>query len=78
MGKIAVAVIVSSWVVAVSILVNRIVTEPYMDEIFHIPQAQQYCKGNFRSWDPMITTPPGLWCNSTSIPKSCRIDMGEA
>lgn len=61
MGKIAVAVIVSSWVVAVSILVNRIVTEPYMDEIFHIPQAQQYCKGNFRSWDPMITTPPGMY-----------------
>lgn len=32
-----------------------------MDEIFHIPQAQEYCKGNFRSWDPMITTPPGLY-----------------
>jgi len=23
------------------------------DEIFHVPQAQQYCNGNFRSWDPM-------------------------
>lgn len=22
---------------------------------------KQYCKGKFRSWDPMITTPPGLW-----------------
>ncbi|KAL0648892.1 hypothetical protein Bca4012_047183 [Brassica carinata] len=32
-----------------------------MDEIFHVPQAQQYCNGNFRSWDPMITTPPGLY-----------------
>lgn len=31
------------------------------DEIFHIPQAKQYCKGNFGSWDPMITTPPGLY-----------------
>ncbi|KAJ8537799.1 hypothetical protein K7X08_014339 [Anisodus acutangulus] len=61
MGKIGVAVIVSSWVIAISILVNRIVPQPYMDEIFHIPQAQQYCKGNFRSWDPMITTPPGLY-----------------
>ena len=30
------------------------------DEIFHIPQAQEYCRANFRSWDPMITTPPGL------------------
>ncbi|KAJ6331673.1 hypothetical protein OIU76_010125 [Salix suchowensis] len=61
MGRIAVALIVSSWVIPMSILVNRIVPEPYMDEIFHIPQAQQYCKGNFASWDPMITTPPGLY-----------------
>ncbi|KAG2690543.1 hypothetical protein I3760_09G191800 [Carya illinoinensis] len=61
MGRIAVAVIVSLWVIPISILVNHIVPEPYMDEIFHIPQAQQYCKGNFRSWDPMITTPPGLY-----------------
>ncbi|CAH8269793.1 unnamed protein product [Arabidopsis lyrata] len=44
-----------------SIIVNHIVPEPYMDEIFHVPQAQQYCNGNFRSWDPMITTPPGLY-----------------
>lgn len=61
MGRIAVAMIVSLWVIPVSIVVNRIVPEPYMDEIFHVPQAQQYCKGNFRSWDPMITTPPGLY-----------------
>lgn len=64
MGRIAVAVIVSSWVIPISILVNRIVPDPYMDEIFHVPQAQQYCKGNFTSWDPMITTPPGLYCIS--------------
>lgn len=23
------------------------VPQPYMDEIFHVPQAQQYCKGNY-------------------------------
>ncbi|XP_071702212.1 dol-P-Glc:Glc(2)Man(9)GlcNAc(2)-PP-Dol alpha-1,2-glucosyltransferase-like [Rutidosis leptorrhynchoides] len=61
MGRIAVALIVSSWIMPISILVNHIVPEPYMDEIFHVPQAQQYCLGNFRSWDPMITTPPGLY-----------------
>lgn len=61
MGRLAVAVIVSSWVIPISILVNRIIPDPYMDEIFHVPQAQQYCKGNFSSWDPMITTPPGLY-----------------
>lgn len=61
MGKVAVAAIVSLWVIPISILLNHVVPHPYMDEIFHIPQAQQYCKGNFRSWDPMITTPPGLY-----------------
>ncbi|KAL3536397.1 hypothetical protein ACH5RR_004858 [Cinchona calisaya] len=61
MGRIAVALIISSWMIPISILVNRIVPQPYMDEIFHVPQAQQYCKANFTSWDPMITTPPGLY-----------------
>ncbi|ORZ02452.1 alpha-2-glucosyltransferase Alg10 [Syncephalastrum racemosum] len=37
---------------------------PYMDEIFHIPQAQQYCQNRFDIWDPMITTPPGLYLAS--------------
>jgi hypothetical protein len=36
-----------------------ILTE-YEDEYFHIPQAQKYCKGDY-SWDPKITTPPGLY-----------------
>lgn len=61
MGRKTVALVVSLWVIPVSILVNRIVPHPYMDEIFHVPQAQQYCKANFTSWDPMITTPPGLY-----------------
>lgn len=30
------------------------------DEIFHIPQAQAYCKHEYRTWDPKLTTPPGL------------------
>jgi alpha-1,2-glucosyltransferase len=42
-------------------LVNRIVPEPYMDEIFHVPQTQQWCAGNWSSWDPKITTLPGLY-----------------
>ncbi|KAE8689775.1 Actin 3 [Hibiscus syriacus] len=61
MGRKVTAAIVSLWVIPVSILVNRIVPDPYMDEIFHIPQAQKYCNGDFMSWDPMITTPPGLY-----------------
>eukprot|EP00193_Tetraselmis_chui_P013613 CAMPEP_0177791162 /NCGR_PEP_ID=MMETSP0491_2-20121128/23776_1 /TAXON_ID=63592 /ORGANISM="Tetraselmis chuii, Strain PLY429" /LENGTH=491 /DNA_ID=CAMNT_0019313355 /DNA_START=42 /DNA_END=1518 /DNA_ORIENTATION=+ len=41
--------------------VSTEVPEPYMDEVFHIPQAQRYCRGDFRSWDPKLTTPPGLY-----------------
>lgn len=67
MGRLAVAAIVSLWVVPISILVNRILPDPYMDEIFHVPQAQKYCSGNFRSWDPMITTPPGLYVRKSIL-----------
>ncbi|KAF7306547.1 hypothetical protein MIND_00446000 [Mycena indigotica] len=31
------------------------------DEPFHIPQAQAYCRGEFDTWDPKLTTPPGLY-----------------
>ncbi|EGO27531.1 glycosyltransferase family 59 protein [Serpula lacrymans var. lacrymans S7.9] len=40
---------------------NMVVTEPYMDEPFHVPQALAYCRGEWTSWDPKITTPPGLY-----------------
>ncbi|KAF9158039.1 hypothetical protein DFQ26_008036 [Actinomortierella ambigua] len=43
---------------------NTIVPNPYMDEIFHIPQAQRYCKGDYWTWDPKLTTPPGLYAIS--------------
>lgn len=50
-------------VVAILVLkqLNTIVDEPYMDEPFHVPQAQAYCRGHFLTWDPKITTPPGLY-----------------
>ncbi|ETS83109.1 hypothetical protein PFICI_04985 [Pestalotiopsis fici W106-1] len=41
--------------------VNLFVPKPYMDEIFHIPQAQVYCEGRHTQWDDKITTPPGLY-----------------
>ncbi|KAK4184607.1 glycosyltransferase [Podospora australis] len=45
------------WLLHVSWFVPR----PYLDEFFHIPQAQQYCAGNLSHWDDKITTPPGLY-----------------
>ncbi|EPQ66837.1 Bgt-1168 [Blumeria graminis f. sp. tritici] len=40
--------------------VNKFVPKPYLDEVFHIRQAQAYCHGNYTVWDPKITTPPAL------------------
>ena len=34
---------------------------PSQDEVFHIPQTQRYCDEDFDTWDPAITTPPGLY-----------------
>ncbi|OAA69534.1 Glycosyltransferase, ALG10 [Cordyceps fumosorosea ARSEF 2679] len=48
-------------------LVSMAVPEPYLDEIFHIPQAQKYCDGRFFDWDDKITTPPGLYFFSVAI-----------
>ncbi|KAM9845973.1 dol-P-Glc:Glc(2)Man(9)GlcNAc(2)-PP-Dol alpha-1,2-glucosyltransferase [Aulostomus maculatus] len=49
--------------------VTREQREPYMDEIFHVPQAQKYCHGRFSEWDPMITTLPGLYLISVGVIK---------
>ncbi|KAM9071372.1 dol-P-Glc:Glc(2)Man(9)GlcNAc(2)-PP-Dol alpha-1,2-glucosyltransferase isoform 2-T2 [Megaptera novaeangliae] len=50
---------------------SRALREPYMDEIFHLPQAQRYCEGHFSlsQWDPMITTLPGLYLLSVGVVK---------
>ncbi|KAG4432984.1 hypothetical protein IFR05_011528 [Cadophora sp. M221] len=49
--------------------VTKIVREPYLDEVFHIPQAQAYCNGRYEVWDPKLTTPPGLYIFSTLYAK---------
>ncbi|KAI9572687.1 glycosyltransferase family 59 protein [Boletus coccyginus] len=46
---------------------NDEVVEPYMDEPFHVPQAQAYCRGEWSAWDPKITTPPGLYILSVLL-----------
>lgn len=53
----------SFWVQAV----NSTVPEPYLDEVFHVPQAQAYWAGNWTQWDPKITTPPGLYLFSNAF-----------
>ncbi|XP_067860900.1 dol-P-Glc:Glc(2)Man(9)GlcNAc(2)-PP-Dol alpha-1,2-glucosyltransferase [Heptranchias perlo] len=65
------AVVSSSFLVSSVIfsMISRGQRIPYMDEIFHVPQAQKYCDGKFSEWDPMITTLPGLYLVSTGIIK---------
>ncbi|OCH88591.1 glucosyltransferase [Obba rivulosa] len=59
--------------------VNEEVTEPYMDEPFHVPQAQAYCEGDYWTWDPKITTPPGLYALSLVLKRvfmlKCNLAM---
>ncbi|KAF2718244.1 glycosyltransferase family 59 protein [Polychaeton citri CBS 116435] len=43
------------------------VSTPYLDEVFHVRQAQHYCRGNYDIWDPKITTPPGLYVISSYL-----------
>ncbi|KAM7212996.1 DIE2/ALG10 family domain containing protein [Rhypophila decipiens] len=54
-------------------LVDHYVPEPYLDEVFHIPQAQTYCQGRFWDWDDKITTPPGLYLFSVASHKLWRL-----
>ncbi|XP_003745883.1 putative Dol-P-Glc:Glc(2)Man(9)GlcNAc(2)-PP-Dol alpha-1,2-glucosyltransferase [Galendromus occidentalis] len=58
-------------------IVNSKVPIPYMDEIFHVGQAQRYCDGDYSTWDPKITTPPGLYFSSKpmSLLTACSLDV---
>ncbi|KAI1148284.1 DIE2/ALG10 family-domain-containing protein [Nemania diffusa] len=49
-----------SWLLTVT----ENVPKPYLDEVFHIPQAQVYCEGRYLEWDDKITTPPGLYLST--------------
>lgn len=44
--------------------INETLPEPYLDEVFHIPQALAYAQGRWSHWDDKITTPPGTYLYS--------------
>ncbi|KAK4031835.1 glycosyltransferase, partial [Parachaetomium inaequale] len=69
LGFFALSLASRSWLA----LVNKYVPEPYLDEVFHIPQAQTYCEGRFWDWDDKITTPPGLYLPSVAYHKFRRL-----
>lgn len=41
---------------------NYLVPTAHMDEEFHVKQLSVYLSGDFWTWDPKITTLPGLYC----------------
>jgi alpha-1,2-glucosyltransferase len=40
---------------------QKYATSQFIDEVFHVPMTLQYLDGDFRTWDPKVTTPPGLY-----------------
>ena len=56
--------------------VNAIIPEPYLDEFFHVGQAQTYWRHQWAQWDPKITTPPGLYLWSYLICASLWLISG--
>ena len=48
------------------------------DEIFHVPQTQRYCTGQWKEWDPKITTFPGLYLLGTVIGRLFDALMGSS
>ncbi|KAK7078164.1 glucosyltransferase [Halocaridina rubra] len=49
------------------VVVYTVQPTEFIDEIYHIPQAQKYCDGRFQEWDPKITTLPGLYLFSIGL-----------
>ncbi|XP_077489309.1 dol-P-Glc:Glc(2)Man(9)GlcNAc(2)-PP-Dol alpha-1,2-glucosyltransferase-like [Amblyomma americanum] len=53
--------------VAVSLMIHRVEPEPFMDEIWHVPMAYNYCAGNYSHWDEEVTTLPGVYALSVAL-----------
>ncbi|KAL8735114.1 MAG: hypothetical protein Q9166_000990 [cf. Caloplaca sp. 2 TL-2023] len=64
--------------------IEQIVPRPYLDEFFHVQQAELYLQGRFSEWHPKITTPPGLYLISLAylgmlslVGLVSRVDVGD-
>lgn len=40
---------------------TKVVPYEFIDEKFHVGQTLKYISGDWKAWDPKITTPPGLY-----------------
>lgn len=46
----------------------------FIDEIFHFPQLKRIFNGDYKTWDPKITTPPGLYYLTTLYAKIFNVE----
>lgn len=46
----------------------------FIDEIFHYPQLKRIIRGDYTTWDPKITTPPGLYFLTALYSKIFRVE----
>lgn len=54
--------------------VSAIVNYQFIDEIFHYPQFKVIEGGDYQTWDPKITTPPGLYYLTAAYTKLFNLD----
>lgn len=60
MSTVIIIIAVVTYVVCAAAFLHE-APESYMDEPFHEKQTQRYCAGDWETWDPKITTLPGLY-----------------
>ena len=51
---------------------------PRQDEPFHVPATQRYCAGDLLTWDPKITTFPGLYALGAAYAWAARVALAWA
>lgn len=68
--------IITSWCIALNFQFQEV--DIYMDELFHVKQAQRYCSNDFFTWDPKLTTFPGLYLYSYAFVKFLSVFSSNA
>ncbi|KAF2894091.1 hypothetical protein ILUMI_12080, partial [Ignelater luminosus] len=67
--NIALCIIISGFFLLSKLVFDKvyITSQVVIDEEFHIPQGLAYCNFVFDTWDPKITTLPGLYLISALL-----------
>ncbi|EDO19201.1 hypothetical protein Kpol_1050p59 [Vanderwaltozyma polyspora DSM 70294] len=61
MNLVSYPILVIAFLLTFRYLTTRVVPYLFIDEFFHVNQTIKYIKNDWFTWDPKITTPPGLY-----------------